>query len=317
MIQIIGMAVAFMAVIMVIYYAVDALFLQKARIKKRLADISGDSAEQPEAQNLSNQTDLFPTVEKIIERNGLADKLLQELLRAGIKLRPSEFIGIIAAITLILALLAAAATSNIGVEFLAIVCGIFIPYAYVKNLQNKRIVMFNNQLPDALALIASAIRSGFSFQRALQMVAEEMPAPISEEFERVINELNVGLSTDIALKGMVSRVVSYDLELVVTAVLIQQQIGGNLAEILDNIGTTIRDRVKIEGEIQALTAEGKLSGVILTLLPFAMAGIIFIIKPGYLRPLIQEPMGIWLIIGGLTLQAIGGLVIRRMLTLDF
>lgn len=177
--------------------------------------------------------------------------------------------------------------------------------------------MFNRQLPDALSLIGSAIRSGYSFPRAMQMVADEMPDPISEEFQRVINEINVGLPIDAALMRMTARITSYDLELVVIAVIIQQQIGGNLAEIINNIAETIRDRVRVEGELSALTAEGRMSGVVLVLLPFGLAAIILTLNSGYLSPLIHEPSGPYLIGAGLLLQAVGALIIKRMLVLDY
>jgi tight adherence protein B len=187
----------------------------------------------------------------------------------------------------------------------------------LKTLETRRLVTFTRQIPDALSLMSSAIRSGFSFQRAMMLVAEELPDPIAEEFRRVNNETSVGLQTDTALLRLGTRVPSYDLQLVITAIIIQQQTGGNLSEIIDKISETIRERIRIEGEVAALTAEGKISGVILIAMPFVLAVAVSLANPSYLKPLLTDPLGNMIIVIAICMQVIGAIIIKRMLVLDY
>jgi tight adherence protein B len=165
-------------------------------------------------------------------------------------------------------------------------------------------------------LMSSSLRSGFSFLRAMQMVAQEMPSPISQEFDRIIGEVKVGRPLEDALRGSVARIRSYDYDLAVTAVLIQHHVGGNLAEILETIAGTIRERIRIIGEMRALTAEGRISGIVLVLLPIVLAAILSTLNPVYMSVLIKETAGHYLIGLAVLFQIIGSLIIRRMLVLD-
>lgn len=312
------MTLGFVMVAYIGYSVADAVWLQKSRIRRRVAGMAVDpSQKKPDQSGGAAEDEPLPVIAQILSSRGMADKLFLMLVRAGIRLRPSEFVAIVSGIAIFLVLVAAVFLKNAPAEIVAAIIGITVPFAYVKNLQAKRLTAFNRQLPDALSLIGSAIRSGYSFPRAMQMVADEMPAPISEEFLRVINETNVGLPLETALGRMVNRIRSYDLELVVTAVVIQQQVGGNLAEVIDNIAMTIRDRVKVEGELQVLTAEGRISGVILVLIPLLMTGFLLLSRPSYLKPLIADPAGIVLVTVGVILQLLGAIVIKRMLVMDY
>ncbi|MGB9587962.1 MAG: type II secretion system F family protein, partial [Armatimonadota bacterium] len=158
--------------------------------------------------------------------------------------------------------------------------------------------------------------SGFSFLRAMQMVSKEMQPPISKEFERAINEMNVGRPLEDALRGIATRVKSYDFDLVVTAVTIQHQVGGNLADVLEAIAATIRERLRIQGEIRALTAEGRISGIVLIALPIGLAILLTLLRPGYMGTLFQESIGRLMIAIAAVLQIVGALVIHRMLKVD-
>jgi len=312
---IIAITAGFVIVAYVGYTLADWLWLSKLRVKKRLDGLA--AKKEPPRQTETSTAEPLPTIAKFISSRGLADRIHVMLTRAGVKLRPSEFVGIVSGCALFLSLVAAAGIGTLASEIAAIVVGAGIPFLYIRMLQQRRLAAFAGQLPDALSLIGSAIRSGYAFPRAMQMVSEEMPAPISEEFRRVLNEVNVGLPVDAALGRMVARIPSYDLELVVTAVVIQQQVGGNLAEIIDNIAATIRDRVRVQGELAALTAEGRISGIVLVVLPFGMAALMAVLNPRYLKPLFDHPLGMWLLIGAVCLQALGGLIIKRMLALDY
>lgn len=190
--------------------------------------------------------------------------------------------------------------------------GILLGLGWLSSCIERRRKAFTNQLCDMLTTIANALRAGFSFMQAFELVAREMDAPAAYEVEKVISETNVGLPLEEALGNMQKRIGSSDFELVIAAVLIQRQVGGNLAQVLDNISGTIAERIRMRREVMALTAQGRLSGLILALLPLVLAGFMAIVNPGYLQPLIEEPLGRLAlgIAGGLEL--LGFLIIRRM-----
>ena len=170
-----------------------------------------------------------------------------------------------------------------------------------------------NQLGDMLTMIANALRAGFSFMQALDHIAGEMDDPVKSEVRRVVTDVNVGMPLEDALNNMTDRVNSPDFNLVVAAVLIQRQVGGNLAQILDTISETINERVRMRREVGALTAQGKMSGVILGILPFGTAAAIEIISPGYLNPLFTNTMGKMALVGSGVLMLIGFAVIRNII----
>jgi len=183
-------------------------------------------------------------------------------------------------------------------------------------MQQKRLKAISGQLPDALDILAGSLRSGFALLRAMQVVRTQMPPPVSEEFGRVVDEVQYGNTIDVALDNLVARTGSYDLELIVSAVQTQLKVGGNLAEVFDSIAGMIRERVQLLGELQAATAEGRMSATILLGMPFAMAGIIMLISPGYLNPLLSDVRGYLLIGVGAALMGIGALVIQKLVNID-
>jgi tight adherence protein B len=262
------------------------------------------------------ERDFLPFVTQMLERRSLGERLQIELIRAGLKIRPSEYLGLIVLSTVLFGLAGSLLPGYrfAGPVFAAL--GFFWPQVMVQMLTGARIRRFSNQLPDALTLIASSLRSGYSFLRAIQVVAQEMPDPISEEFRRAVAESNLGVPTEQALGRMVERMPSYDLDLVVTAVNIQLQVGGNLAQILDTIAGTIRERVRNQREIAALTAEGKLSGWVCVGMPPIMGLIMTTLNPDYMKPLFSDPLGLMMIGVALGLQLLGGVVIKKMLSID-
>jgi len=184
--------------------------------------------------------------------------------------------------------------------------GFFLPRFWLNRRKNGRLNAFNKQLPDTITLIANALRAGSSFLQAIELVVREARPPISTEFSRVIREVNLGLPFDQALENMVRRVRSDDLELMATAISIQHQVGGNLAEILDSIAYTIRERVRIKGEIRTLTAQQRLSGYVVGFLPIGLAGFLFVAAPGFMDPMFDNPPGIIGLPAGVIILAIGG-----------
>lgn len=260
--------------------------------------------------------DPAPLLTGFLQRSDFGRTLQTELLRAGLMLRPSEFLIIsgICALTGSFAGLKLGHSITFGV--LLSVAGAIAPYMHMKSKQSARQRQISNQLPDALDLLSSSLRSGHSFLRGLQVVVTQMSPPITEEFERAIDEVRLGQSLDLALAHILDRTGNYDLELVISAVQTQLSIGGNLAEIMDNISSMIRERVRLAGEIAAATAEGRMSAGILGGMPFAMAFLINVVSPGYMTPLFTSTFGLILLgaAGGMMLTGI--LIIKKMLEID-
>jgi tight adherence protein B len=175
---------------------------------------------------------------------------------------------------------------------------------------------FTEQLGDCLTTIANALRAGYSFPQAVEVVAKEMEPPISDEFAQVSREVSMGVPLEAALEAMGRRVGSADLDLMITSVLIQREVGGNLAQILDNIGDTIQERIRMKREIFALTAQGRLSAWVLIVLPFVMALFMYIFKPEHIMVLIDDPLGRTAMFVSLFLEVIGYIVIQKIVHID-
>jgi tight adherence protein B len=190
-----------------------------------------------------------------------------------------------------------------------------IPLGWLIFRRRRRLKKFAKQLPDALELISRALRAGHSLAAGFHLVSEEMSEPIGYEFNRVFEEQNLGIPLDDALKAMTDRVPNLDLKFFVTSVILQRQTGGDLAEILDKIGELIRERFKIWGQVQALTGEGRLSGIVLLALPPALFMAVYRLNPEYVMVLFTDPMGKQMLAGGVVLQILGALVIRKIVNI--
>lgn len=180
-----------------------------------------------------------------------------------------------------------------------------LPMLYILHARKKRMEKLENQLPDAIDLMARAMRAGHAFPTALNMVGDEMAEPIGDEFRTLFDEINYGVKLEDALLNLLTRVPSADLQYFVVALLIQHETGGNLAELLDNISVIVRSRIKLLGEIRTLSAEGKLSAWILSLLPFATGVVINIVNPGFMNVLWTDPLGLKMVYGALFLMSVG------------
>jgi tight adherence protein B len=181
---------------------------------------------------------------------------------------------------------------------------------------NKRLRTINNQLGDTIAVLSNSLKAGHSFFQAVDSVGRELTGPVADEFSKLQKEISLGVNTETALENMVSRVGSDDMELMVTAVLIQRQIGGNLAEILDNISETIRQRIRAKGEIRTLTAQGRMSGWVISLLPFLLAIAISMISPEHMKVLITSQLGIIMIVIALVMELMGILFVKKIINIE-
>jgi tight adherence protein B len=266
---------------------------------------------------------------KIVEQRDFGANLARDIARADLKLKPGEFIGLwvgsviaVPFVMLIFGFVLKPLQSPLAL-LVGMVAGFFIPRLWLARRRATRLNAFNKQLPDTITLIANALRAGSSFLQAIEMVVREGQPPVTVEFNRVVREVNLGLAFDVALENMVRRVRSDDLELMATAITIQHQVGGNLAEILDSIAFTIRERVRIKGEIRTLTAQQRMSGYVVASLPIGLVGVLYVIAPKFMEPMFENPPGIMDLPVGLIILCfagfmmfIGFMLIRRIINIE-
>ncbi len=238
------------------------------------------------------------------------------LLRAGWTLKPAEYGIASIALSLAMGALVYVLTGQPLYGAAAVALAVALAPMVLKASAVRRMARFESQLPDALELMAAALRAGHGFQRSLQVTAEDMPHPICDEFKIAVQDISAGRTVEEALHGILQRVPSYEMELIATAVGIQLHVGGNLSEILIKIADTLRERARIKGEIATLTAEGRLSAWILLLAPLAMFLFMYTRNPEYMAPLVQEQMGHYMLAGAAIMQVIGMIVIWRMLAME-
>lgn len=282
-------------------------------------EIAVDLPQQPK------DTIVADRIDRAIEGRGFTQGIKSRIAKADAKLRVSEYlalqvlagIGVGAAVYFLLG-------RNTLFAILGAIFGLFIPRMYLSFAAKRRLRAFEDQLSDTLNLWVNALRSGYSVLQSMEAIATELPPPVSVEFERVVQEVRLGLGVPQALYNMLRRVPSDDLDLVITAVNIQREVGGNLAEVLDTISFTIRERVRIKGEIRTLTAQGRLSGWIISLLPIGLALVLMVINPDYMGQLFEDlppyifgiPCG-WIVVGiGLVMMVIGIIIIQKIVDIE-
>ncbi|MEN6406423.1 MAG: type II secretion system F family protein [Thermoguttaceae bacterium] len=235
--------------------------------------------------------------------------------QADTSLTTGQMLAVSATMAVIGAVLGALA----GVHFVLVpVLAMFfgcLPFVWLMFRRNRRFRAFAAQLPDALEMLARSLRSGQSLGFGFNMVATEMPAPISKEFGRIFEEQNLGVPLDDSLRSLTDRIPNLDLKFFVTAVILQRQTGGDLAEILDKIGDLIRERFRIWGQVQALTGEGRLSGVVLLALPFVLFLAVYQLNPDYIQVLFTDPLGTKMLAVAVFMQILGALVIRKIVNI--
>jgi tight adherence protein B len=232
--------------------------------------------------------------------------------QADANIRPSALFAISMGLGLVGGMLSALIARTMFVAPVGGVLFFALPWLWLWNKRRKRLKVFAGQLPDAMELVARALRAGHSLAAGMHVVAEEMPPPISKEFGRVYEEQNLGIPLEEALRGITVRVPNLDLRFFVTSVAIQRQTGGDLAEILDKIGHVIRERYRILGQVKALTAEGRLSGLVLIALPFGLFLMMLHMKPDYISLLWTDPLGVKMSIFALILQVLGAYAIKKI-----
>lgn len=315
--------IAFLAAVGLVLAVSNLFGAEREAIQGRLEAYGGTSTGRVISMGGSNASVLkdrqfsgIPVIQSVLSGSSFADGMAIDLLAAAVPLRVGEYL----LIRWVSAMVLAAATLLLGFPWiLAIpfgVLGFFVPKFYIQMLQARRLRKFDDQLVDALSMMANALKSGSSFLQAIDLVAKELPAPISEEFGQVVAEVSVGAGLDEALTNLSKRIKSYDLYLIVTAMLIQRQTGGNLSEVLENIAYTIRERMRLLRQVQVLTAQQRLSAIVVGLLPVFLLVALMILSPGYHRPFLEAAIGKIMLGVAFFLQVVGFIIMNRLARID-
>jgi tight adherence protein B len=335
-VDLLTIAVAAVAALAILTIAVGVANSGNSGVSDRLeryasgkTDAKKVSTGQGPISDLIAQSAAMANLNKVVEQRDFGANLSRELARADLKLKPSEYLfiwaGSIIGVPVLMFIFSffLPALGSPLILLIGALIGFMLPRFWLGRRKNGRLGAFNKQLPDTITLIANALRAGSSFLQAIELVVRESRPPVSTEFGRVIREVNLGLPFDSAMENMVRRVRSDDLELMATAITIQHQVGGNLAEILDSIAYTIRERVRIKGEIRTLTAQQRLSGYVVAGLPIGLAAFLFVAAPGFMDPMFLNPpavlglpAGVVILLFGGFMMFLGFLFIRKIVDIE-
>lgn len=260
---------------------------ERSLVEDRLGQFLEDEQAQ-EAQEEASRSIVTDWVNRRVASSSMGDRVARELARADLKLKVAEYYALIFIATISGGVIAFLLQSHLVSFFIGAIAGFFAPRFYVKRQQAVRIRKFDDQLGDMLNLMTNGLRAGYSTNQAMEAVSRELPAPISDEFRRVVQEMQIGIPMERALDNLLRRIPSEDLDFVITAINVQREVGGNLSEILDTISFTIRERVRIKGEIRVMTANVRTSGAILSLIPVGLALALWFLSPEYIGEFFAE-----------------------------
>lgn len=285
--------------------------LVEDRLGQYLEEDKGGSGADPQKSVVTEW------VSKRVEKTSLGDRIARELARADLKIRVAEYFALILISSVGFGLVLWFIGNRHPISaLLGLVVGLFAPRFYIKSQQRRRLQRFNDQLADMLNLMVNGLRAGYSTMQAMEAVSKELPSPISDEFRRVVQEMQIGIPMETALENLLRRIPSDDLDFVVTAINVQREVGGNLSEILDTISFTIRERVRIKGEVRTLTAQVRTSGQLLSMVPFGLAVVIWFVSPNYLLSITNGGPLCTAIIVGVALGLIGSSYVIMMKIAD-
>jgi tight adherence protein B len=266
-----------------------------------------EEEQKTDADGKESKTAITDWVNKRVEKSNFGERISRELARADLKFKPGEYIALYVISIIGVALIAFLIGGRVIYSaFIGAGIGAFLPRIYVKNQQSKRLVRFNDQLPDMLNLVVNGLRAGYSTLQAMEAVSKELPPPICDEFRRIVQEMQLGIPMERAMANLLRRIPSEDLDFVITAINVQREVGGNLAEIMEIISYTIRERIRIKGEIRVLTSQVMYSGKILALMPVGLLCILWFLNRSYVMEFFTEQN---LLCGSVALGAAGLLIV--------
>ncbi|MGI8914697.1 MAG: type II secretion system F family protein [Chloroflexota bacterium] len=305
-------ALATGASVFLLFLAIQTILAGPATVDARLRQYGrvADSGALRAEDGVRSKTAVTGHIDRALKRRGMGNKLAVQLERADVHMVPSEFVMVTAVLVFGVAGVSFLLLRNPAFGLLATAMAFYAPRVWLWRKRQKRFKAFNGQLAGAIALLANSLRSGYSLPQALELLSRDARPPLSHEFSRVNREVNLGLSPADAMANVLNRVPSDDLDLFITAINIQREVGGNLAEVLDAIADTIRDRIKLLGEVRVLTAQQSYAGYVVTLLPVVLAAVMFLISRSYMEVLFTTLLG-WIMLSVASMGIIAGFFAMR------
>jgi tight adherence protein B len=311
----------FIVVTLAVFVAVSLFDERKSQarvLRNRLSTVQEPTAEAtPNVALLRDEVlSRIPAFDSFLRRSDRVSALQKVLAQGHVDVRAGNFLMLCAASSLLLAVVAYFAGGNILFAWAGVVLGFFLPYAYASHMRKKRFQKFEEKFPEAIDTLARAVRAGHAFTTAIEMIANEVSEPVAGEFRQLFEEQKFGLPVRDALLNLADRIPLVDVKFFVTAVMLQRETGGNLAEILDNLSYVIRERFKILRQVRVHTAQGRLTMVLLMALPPTVVVVMYVLNRGFIMPLFIDPIGHALIVAGITMQTLGYFFIRRIIRIQ-
>jgi len=305
-------------------FAVGSLLDQRSArarlIKERLATVQKAPERAPEEELAllrDEQLSQIPALDNLLRRSARVSAIQIMLAQAGMSLRAGNFLGLSVLTAVAAAIVAFVLTrNNPAIAWAALVIGFLLPYSYASFRRNKRFEKFEELFPEAIDTLARAVRAGHAFTTALEMISSEVAEPVCSEFRKLYEEQKFGMPVRDALLNLTERIPLVDVKFFVTAVMLQRETGGNLAEILDNLSYVIRERFKIQRQVRVYTAQGRLTMGLLMGMPPVIVMTMLVLNPAFIRPLFSDPIGHTLLVAGITLQTVGYFVIRKIIRIQ-
>jgi len=312
----------FLLVALAVFAGISLLDQRSARarlIKERLADQRKGPERAPEEELAllrDEQLSQIPALDTLLRRSSRVTEIQTMLAQGGLSMRAGNFLGLSAVAGVVAAIAAYGLSKRVEVAWFALLVGFFLPYSYASFRRNKRFEKFEELFPEAIDTLARAVRAGHAFTTALEMITAEVAEPVSGEFRQLYEEQKFGMPVRDALINLTERMPLVDVKFFVTAVMLQRETGGNLAEILDNLSYVIRERFKIQRQVRVYTAQGRLTMALLMGMPPIIVTVMLLLNPGFIRPLFADPIGHILLVAGIVLQTIGYFVIRKIIRIQ-
>jgi tight adherence protein B len=304
-------------------FAIGSLIDQRSArarlIRERLATVQKAPERDPEEELAllrDEQLSKIPALDTLLRRSARVSAIQDALLQAGMKFRAGNFLLICILCGVFAALATVLYTGNPAIAWASLIIGAFLPYSFVSYRRQKRFEKIEELFPEAIDTLARAVRAGHAFTTALEMIANEISEPLASEFRKLFEEQKFGMPVRDALMNLTVRVPLVDIKFFVTAVMLQRETGGNLAEILDNLSYVIRERFKIQRQVKVHTAQGRLTMLLLMAMPPAVVTILYIFSPDFVHPLFYDPIGHALLVASIALQTIGYFVIRKIIKIQ-
>jgi len=322
------MSAALIALVVFVVVALAAFMLgsifdqrnaQARLIKQRLANERKApelAAEEELALLRDEQLSQIPALDTLLRRSARVSAIQKMLAQAGMSLRAGNFLGLSALTGVVATFVAYALSKRVEIAWVAMLVGFVLPYSYASYRRSKRFEKFEELFPEAIDTLARAVRAGHAFTTALEMITDEVAEPVSGEFRQLFEEQKFGMPVRDALLNLTERMPLVDVKFFVTAVMLQRETGGNLAEILDNLSYVIRERFKIQRQVRVYTAQGRLTMALLMGMPPIIVTVMLILNPAFIRPLFSDPIGHTLLVAGITLQTVGYFVIRKIIRIQ-